>query len=153
EVDYETVSPSTCPLLNVTASATTVPLSCLRTFWDSDSFEANVALSVNNATELDTDVTHNELDVLFLGGTNCTTVNRNLELALFDNDLISWQGIPGNAIHRTANNNFTIYSFEGNVPRLFVLDNGETLFDHLEFNLKVPVSDPADSTLHVAANT
>jgi hypothetical protein len=135
DVDYETVSPSACSFVNETA-----PLSCFATFWD-------------NTTDLDTDVTHNELDVLFLGGTNCTAVDANLENALFNNDLISWQGIPGNAIHKTANKNFTIYSFEGNVPRLFVLHDGGNLFDHLEFNLKVPVLDPADSTLHVEANT
>jgi hypothetical protein len=113
-------------------------ISCLAPYFDSDSYQVNASVNASAPVDLDTDVTQNPLVIEFKTGT-CAAPG----------DVISLQIIPGNAVHKTSNNNFTIYSFEGNVPRLFE----ELLFDHLEMNLKIPVSTPANSTLHIEANT
>ena len=114
-------------------------ISCQAPFFDSDSYAVNASVNASSAVDLDTDVTHNPLVIAFTTGT-CASPGH----------LISLQVIPGNAIHKTANTNFTIYSFEGNVPRA---NFGVPLFDHLDMNLKIPVSTPASSTLHIEANT
>ncbi len=124
-------------------------ISCEEPYWDSDSYEVNAGVDAANSTDLGKDVTTNGLLVAFLTGSNCTA----LEAGNFTGHLVSLQVIPGNEVHTTVNSKFTIYAFEGNVPQVASLFNGEvTLYDHLEMNLKIPNSNPANSALHLEAN-
>jgi hypothetical protein len=126
------------------------PISCVNSFWDSDSYQVNAAVDASAPVDLDTDVTQNGLSLLFFDGTCADIVGfgGNPQDALGSLHLISLQVIPGNAIHATSNKEWTIYSFEGNVP------NGSSGgFDHLEMNLKINKKYPSKSSLHVEANT
>jgi hypothetical protein len=91
-------------------------------------------------------------------------LNNDIQFALAPGDCGSfasaggtWTGnIPGGSLHKVTNNNFTIYNFEGNIA---AFTNGfnatenvtriggfSTVFDHLDFNLKIPGPGKTGST-------
>ena len=125
-------------------------VSCQEPYWDSDSYEVNAAVDatygVSASGDLNEDVTENGLAVIFLTGTTCANP--------YAGDLISLQVIPGNAMHKTVNTKWTIYAFEGNVPQdaFYYVLGAVPLYDHLEMNLKILNSNPANSSLHVEGN-
>jgi hypothetical protein len=128
-------------------------LSVVSGFFDSDSYEVNANVDATGGVDLDTDVTQNGLSLLFFDAPCAELAEGALTPQngpIDSGQLISWQVIPGNAIHKTSNKNWTIYSFEGNVPRYSHLG---TLFDHLEMNLKINQKNLTKSSLHVEANT
>lgn len=150
EVTYETAS---CENENETSSI----ISCQAPLWDSDSYEVNAAANVTDMTELGQDVTTNGLVLAFLSGTDCSALESGNSSSNSTGDLISLQVIPGNAVHTTTNRKWTIYSFEGNVPQFAAALHKEAqtfpgTYDHLEMNLKILNSDPANSSLHVEGN-
>jgi hypothetical protein len=121
--------------------------------FDSDSYDITANLTLFNSTEFQQDL-HNDIQFALAPG-NCSSFASTDDLSMAP--LGTWTGnIPGGSLHKVINKNFTIYNFEGNIaafttglnPELNVTQvfGGPTVFDHLEFNLKIPGPGKTGST-------
>ena len=116
-------------------------ISCQTSPFHSDSYEILADLALNPTGDFQSDL--NQTIFIVLSAGNCTSANNTL----FSNS--SYVAvIPGASLHKQTNKNFTIYTFEGNVPG--IAGGTFPLFDHAEFNLKIPTL--GSPTLSVAGN-
>ena len=118
-----------------------VSISCLRSEFHSDSYEILANLAINPLADFQSDL--NQTIFITLAAGNCTGLNSTF------NSNSTWTGrIPGGSLHKVTNNNSTIYNFEGNIPGM--VEFSPELFDHVEFNLKIPTT--GSPTLSLAGN-
>jgi len=117
-------------------------ISCLTPEFHSDSYELLANLAINPLGDFQSDL--NQTIFITLAAGNCSNLNVNSTI----NFNSTWTGlIPGGSLHKVTNNNFTIYNFEGNIPGIAGFSE---LFDHVEFNLKIPTT--GSPTLSLAGN-
>lgn len=117
--------------------------------FDSDSYDITASLTLLNSTDFQQDLNN---DIRFaLAPGDCSRISSNL----LNVPPGTWIGnIPGGSLHKVTNKNFTIYNFEGNIAASttselfanFTLPEFPTVFDHLDFNLKIPGPDKTGST-------
>ncbi len=117
--------------------------------FDSDSYEILAKLAVFNSTEFQQDL-NNDIQFALAPG-SCVGFAGTGDLSAVPPG--TWTGnIPGASLHKVTNKNWTIYNFEGNIPAFttpgdFIkLFGSSAVFDHLEFNLKIPGPDKTGST-------
>ena len=116
-------------------------ISCLTPEFHSDSYEILANLAIN-AGDFQSDL--NQTIFITLAAGNCSNLTVNSSINLNS----TWTGlIPGGSLHKVTNNNFTIYNFEGNIPGIAGFSE---LFDHVEFNLKIPAT--GSPTLSLSGN-
>lgn len=115
-------------------------ISCLTPEFHSDSYEILTNLAINPLGDFQSDL--NQTIFITLAAGTCSDLNSTISLNS------TWTGlIPGASLHKHTNKNFTIYNFEGNI--LGIAGFSE-LFDHVEFNLKIPMI--GSPTLSLAGN-
>ena len=125
-------------------------ISCLTPEFHSDSYEILANLAINPLGDFQSDL--NQTIFITLAAGNCS--NPNINSTIFFNS--TWTGlIPGGSLHKVSNKNFTIYNFEGNIPGFAgsfspFTDGFSEVFDHVEFNLKIPTT--GSPTLSLAGN-
>lgn len=122
-------------------------ISCLAPEFHSDSYEILANLAINPFADFQSDL--NQTIFIMLAAGNCSNLNVNSTINT-TNFNSTWTGlIPGGSLHKVTNNNFTTYNFEGNIPGTVGFGFPE-LFDHVEFNLKIPTT--GSPTLSLAGN-
>jgi hypothetical protein len=129
-------------------------ISCLTPEFHSDSYEILANLAINPLGDFQSDLNQTIFITLAAG----TCPDPNVNSTIFFNS--TWTGlIPGGSLHKVTNKNFTIYNFEGNIPGFagsfapFAVgfsDVFSEIFDHMEFNLKIPTT--GSPTLSLAGN-
>jgi hypothetical protein len=118
-------------------------ISCQTSFYHSDSYEILADLALNSTGDFQSDL--NQTIFIALSAGNCTNLNANN--TVFSNSTYV-AVIPGASLHKHTNKNFTIYTFEGNIPG--ITPGSFPLFDHAEFSLKIPTL--GSPTLSLAGN-
>jgi len=115
-------------------------ISCQTPLFHSDSYAILADLALNPTGDFQSDL--NQTIFIALSAGNCMdAINPTFNLTYV-------AVIPGASLLKHTNKNFTIYTFEGNVPG--IAGGTFPLFDHAEFNLKIPtVGSP---TLSIAGN-
>jgi hypothetical protein len=117
--------------------------------FDSDSYDIMASLTLLNSTDFQQDL-NNDIQFALAPG-DCSMISSNLLLVPPG----TWIGnIPGGSLHKVTNKNFTIYNFDGNILAStaselitnFTLPVFPTVFDHWDFNLKIPGPDKTGST-------
>ena len=112
-------------------------ISCSSPSSDSDSYEILAKLVLNPTGDFQRDL--NQTIFISLAPGNCS--NPGLNTTLFS----SWIGvIPGASLKKRTDEDFTKYTFEGNIPRernILFFDGTFPLFDRAEFHLKIPTDD------------
>jgi hypothetical protein len=137
-------------------------ISCETPSFHSDSYEILANLAINPLGDFQSDLNQTIFITLAAG----TCPNPTVNSTFFFNS--TWTGlIPGGSLHKVTNKNFTIYNFEGNIPGFacipslcvpgstcvesLCIDSAE-LFDHAEFNLKIPTTGSPTISLEGNAN-
>lgn len=118
--------------------------------FDSDSYDIMASLTLFNSTDFQQDL-NNDIQFALAPG-DCSMISSDL----LNVPPGTWIGnIPGGSLHKVTNKNFTIYNFEGNIAastasELLQLNSTipqfPTVFDHLDFNLKIPGPNKTGST-------
>ena len=124
------------------------------TSFDSDSYDITASATLFNSTEFQQDL-NNDIQFALAPG-DCSSFAGAGNLS--EVPLGTWIGnIPGGSLHKVTNSNFTIYNFEGNIAassngllnetlNFTTIGGFSTVFDHLDFNLKIPGPGKTGST-------
>ena len=126
-------------------------ISCLAPEFQSDSYEILANLAINPPADFQSDL--NQTIFITLAAGNCSNLNVNSTTNTTINFNSAWTGlIPGGSLHKVTNNNSTIYNFEGNILGIVGFGFSPELFDHVEFNLKIPTTGNPTLSLEGNAN-